>query len=102
MQTFKRQQHSYRELLKGMQVRSSRSPVPAQSQMRCCTPHSLAPLRQHLMLECSVQSIPLPLNGDEGAIRKYADSVEALKRKVGLRSHVVPNGQARNGSLTER
>ena len=40
----------------------------------CC------PLRQ--LMCCPVQNIPVPLNGDESAIRKYADDVEALKKKV--------------------
>lgn len=31
-----------------------------------------------------MKNIPVPLNGDESAIRKYADDVEALKKKVGM------------------
>ena len=37
----------------------------------------------------SLQKIPVPLNGDEGAVRKYAEEVEALKRKASVASHLL-------------
>lgn len=45
--------------------------------------HSLASNCEFTLIGCcALQKIPVPLNGDESAVRKYADEVEALKRKV--------------------
>lgn len=35
-------------------------------------------------LSSLLQSIPVPLTGDDGAVKKYAKEVEALKKKVGM------------------
>ena len=39
---------------------------------------------QYQALMAGLQNIPLPLTGDDAAVKKYASDVEALKQKIGM------------------
>ena len=40
--------------------------------------------QQYQALMAGLQNIPLPLTGDDAAVKKYASDVEALKQKIGM------------------
>ena len=83
LSTFRQQQKAYRDLLEGMKAGPFTISYDKLPHLDLQWPRSRCADHQQLMC-CPMQSIPVPLNGDESAIRKYADDVEALKKKVNM------------------
>jgi hypothetical protein len=90
--TFKEQQQQYQALLDGSKVRcgahrhvcaphgsSVTSRVGATLSTACIGTHERS--TESVMLR-PLQNIKAPLNGDEAAIKKYAQEMEALRQKV--------------------
>ena len=88
-------QQQYIALMKGLQVRGGGGAARCRGQPggRAAFPQQRAPPFTSLHLyasskggsPCAAQNIPIPLTGDDAAVKKYAAEVEALKKKVRAR-----------------
>ena len=80
LQTFKQQQEAYRQLLEGMKVGAGSMSPSVGHALQC-------DMRSKILQRSppAVQKIPVPLNGDDVAVSKYATEIESLKKKVRAR-----------------